>query len=100
MAKSLVHAKYARRALVQVSYAIGVAEPMSVFVDTYGTGDDRVCERVLKENFDMRAGMLVKSLNLKRAIYQKSAAYGHFGRNDPDFTWETVKALPAPPAQA
>lgn len=97
MAKSLVAAKYCRRCLVQVSYAIGVAAPMSVFVDTYSTGDDRKCEQVLKANFDMRAGMLVKSLNLKRPIYTKSAAYGHFGRNDPDFTWETVKPLPAPP---
>merc|ERR1711990_193990 len=83
IAKSLVAAKLCRRCLVQVSYAIGVAEPMSVFVDTYGTGDDRKCEKVIKANFDMRAGVLVKNLKMKRPIYQKTAAYGHFGRDDP-----------------
>jgi S-adenosylmethionine synthetase len=93
MAVSLVAAGLAKRCLVQVSYAIGIPEPMSVFVDTYGSGDDRKCEAVLKANFDMRAGMLVKELNMRRPIYQKTAAYGHFGRAHEDFTWESPKAL-------
>lgn len=94
-AKSIVAAKLARRALVQVSYAIGVPEPLSVFVDTYGTGsvpDKEILEK-LKAAFDFRPGPIGRDLDLKRARYQKTAAYGHFGRDDPDFTWETVKAL-------
>jgi len=93
IAKSLVAAKLCRRCLVQVSYAIGVPEPMSVFVDTYGTGDDKKCLKVIKDNFDMRAGVLVRILDLKRPIYQPTAAYGHFGRNEPNFTWEQPKEL-------
>ncbi|GBG89599.1 hypothetical protein CBR_g49389 [Chara braunii] len=97
-AKSVVAAGLARRCLVQVSYAIGVAEPLSVFVDTYGTG--RVSEQeildIIKENFDFRPGMIIQALDLNRGgnkRFQKTAAYGHFGRDDPDFTWETVKVL-------
>jgi len=95
VAKSLVAAKLCKRCLVQVSYAIGVPEPMSVFVDTYGTGimADKKITAIVEANFDMRAGLLVNELNLKRPIYQKTASYGHFGRDDPDFTWETVKEL-------
>lgn len=93
IAKSLVNAKLCRRCLVQVSYAIGVPEPMSVFVDTYGTGDDKKCVDAINANFDLRAGVLVRELNLKRPIYQPSAAYGHFGRDDPNFTWEQPKEL-------
>jgi S-adenosylmethionine synthetase len=94
-AKSIVAAGLARRALVQVSYAIGVPEPLSVFVDTYGTGkvpDAEILER-LKKAFDFRPGPIGRDLDLKRPRYQKTAAYGHFGRDDADFTWETVKAL-------
>ncbi|GBG89604.1 hypothetical protein CBR_g49394 [Chara braunii] len=97
-AKSVVAAGLARRCLVQVSYAIGVAEPLSVFVDTYGSG--RVSEQeileIIKENFDFRPGMIIQALDLNRGgnkRFQKTAAYGHFGRDDPDFTWETVKVL-------
>jgi S-adenosylmethionine synthetase len=96
MAKSLVAGGMAKRCLVQVSYAIGVPDPMSVFVDCYGTGDDRKCEDVLYRTFNMKAGRLVQNLNLKRPIYTKSAAYGHFGRDItefPEFTWEIPKAL-------
>jgi S-adenosylmethionine synthetase len=95
IAKSLVAAKLCRRCLVQVSYAIGVPEPLSVFVDTYGTGvkSDSEILQIVKNNFDLRPGCIIRDLKLTRAIYQKTAAYGHFGREDPDFTWETVKAL-------
>jgi len=97
-AKSIVAAGLARRAIVQVSYSIGIAEPLSVFVDTYGTGkipDREILEKV-KKTFDFRPGMIAINLDLRRGgnkRYQKTAAYGHFGRDDPDFTWETVKKL-------
>lgn len=83
---------------LQVSYAIGVPEPLSIFVDSYGTGkisDEDILELV-KENFDFRPGMISINLDLKRGgnkRFQKTAAYGHFGRDDPDFTWEQPKLL-------
>jgi len=95
VAKSLVKAGLCRRCLCQVSYAIGIAEPMSLFVDTYGTGikSDAEIIEIVKNNFDLRPGMIIRDLNLRRPIYQKTASFGHFGRNDPDFTWETPKTL-------
>jgi S-adenosylmethionine synthetase len=93
IAKSLVAAGLCKRCLVQVSYAIGVPEPLSVFVDSYGTGDDAKLLKVVNDNFDLRPGCLMRDLKLTRPIYQKTASYGHFGREDPDFTWETVKEL-------
>jgi S-adenosylmethionine synthetase len=95
IAKSLVAAKLAHRVLVQVSYAIGVAEPLSLFVDTYGTSDKSNEELVdiVKKNFDLRPGCIIRDLKLTRPIYTKTAAYGHFGRDDPDFTWETIKPI-------
>jgi len=95
IAKSLVAAKLCRRVLVQVSYAIGVAEPLSIYVDTYGTGTKSDAEilEIVKKNFDLRPGCLARDLKLKRPIYQKTAAFGHFGRRDPDFTWEHPKTL-------
>jgi len=95
IAKSVVAAGLADRALVQISYAIGVAEPLSVYVDTYGTGKktDKEILEIVKKNFDLRPGVLSRDLKLKRPIYQKTAYFGHFGRNDPDFTWETPKPL-------
>jgi len=95
IAKSLVSAKLARRVLVQVSYAIGVAHPLSIFVDSYGTGvkSDKELLQIVKDNFDLRPGCIIRDLALTRPIYQKTAAYGHFGREDKDFTWETPKAL-------
>jgi S-adenosylmethionine synthetase len=99
IAKSLIAAGKCKRVLVQVSYAIGVAEPMSVFVDTYGTGDDAYCERLIAKNFDLRPGMFVNELNLKRPIYQETAAYGHFGRAGENFTWEVPKPLEEPDAE-
>jgi len=95
IAKSLVAAKLCRRVLVQVGYAIGVAKPLSIFIDTYGTNtrpEEEILELV-KEKFDLRPGCLIRDLQLTRPVYQKTAAYGHFGRDDPDFTWETVKPL-------
>lgn len=95
IAKSLVAAKLARRCLVQVSYAIGVAHPLSVFVDSYGTGtkSDEELLKIVLSNFDLRPGCLIRDLKLNRPIFQKTACYGHFGREDADFTWETVKEL-------
>ncbi len=97
IAKSLVAAKLCKRVLVQVSYAIGVAHPLSIHVDTYGTvaegKTDRDLLNIVKANFDLRPGMIMKELNLTRPIYSKTACYSHFGREDPDFTWETPKAL-------
>jgi S-adenosylmethionine synthetase len=93
VAKSLVKAGLCRRVLVQVSYAIGVAHPLSIFVSSYGTGakSDADLLDIVKNNFDLRPGVIVKELDLKRPIYQKTASYGHFGRTD--FTWEQAKKL-------
>lgn len=95
VAKSVVAAGLADRCLVQVSYGIGIAEPLSIFVDTFGTGkktDDEITE-IVKKNFDLRPGRIIRDLDLLRPIYSKTAAYGHFGRDDEDFTWETPKKL-------
>jgi S-adenosylmethionine synthetase len=96
VAKNIVAAGLASRCLVQVSYAIGVAKPTSVMVTTHGTGkisDDRLAQLVLA-NFDLRPKGIIQMLDLLRPIYEKTAAYGHFGRDEPEFTWEaTNKAL-------
>ena len=92
VAKNVVAAGFAKRAEVQVAYAIGVARPVSVSLETYGT-ETIAPEKIatwINENFDLRPGAIVESLDLRRPIYQKTAAYGHFGRNDPDFTWEST----------
>ncbi|KAH9980850.1 methionine adenosyltransferase [Lactifluus volemus] len=93
IAKSLIAAGLARRALVQLSYAIGVAEPLSIFVDTYGTGkkSDLELVEIIRKNWDLRPGVIVKQLNLQKPIYRKTAAYGHFG--NPAYTWEQPKQL-------
>ena len=90
VAKNVVAAGLATKCLVQVSYAIGVAKPTSVMVSTYGTGviSDEQISRLVSEHFDLRPKGIVKMLNLLRPIYQKTAAYGHFGREEPEFTWE------------
>jgi S-adenosylmethionine synthetase len=95
IAKSLVAAKLAKRVLVQVSYSIGIAKPLSVFVNSYGTGtkSDEELLKVVEKNFDMRPGIIMRDLNLRRPIYRKTASFGHFGRNDPDFEWEKPKKL-------
>merc|ERR1711981_39013 len=93
VAKSVVAAKLAKRILIQLSYAIGVAKPLSIHVDTYGTGTktDKEITKIVNENFDLRPGVLRRELDLRRPIYQKSAAYGHFGRKE--FSWEQPKEL-------
>ena len=96
VAKNIVAAGLATRCLVQISYAIGVAKPTSVMVDTYGTGkisNEKMTELVLK-HFDLRPKGIVQMLDLLRPIYENTAAYGHFGREEPGFTWEaTDRAL-------
>ena len=93
IAKSLVNAKLARRALVQLSYAIGVSEPLSLFVETYGTSDKTSDELVdiIHKNFDLRPGVIVKELNLTNPIYNTTAKNGHF--TNQSFTWEKPKEL-------
>lgn len=88
-----MHAKLARRALVQLSYAIGVAEPLSLFVETYGTSEKSSEElvEIIKKNFDMRPGVIVKELNLTNPIYFQTAKNGHF--TDQSFEWEKPKTL-------
>jgi S-adenosylmethionine synthetase len=90
IAKNVVAAGLAHQCEVQISYAIGIAQPVSVMVNTFGTGkisDERILELV-KENFDMRPKAIINHLDLLRPIYRKTSVFGHFGRNDPDFTWE------------
>jgi S-adenosylmethionine synthetase len=90
IAKNIVAAGLADQCEVQIAYAIGIAQPVSVMVNTFGTGkmpDDEILELV-KRNFDMRPKAIIAHLNLLRPIYRKTAVFGHFGRNDPDFTWE------------
>jgi len=90
VAKNLVAAGIASEIEVQLAYAIGVAEPVSVHVDDFGTGkvDHEKLESIVRKNFDMTPKGIMKSLNLRRPIYQKTACYGHFGRTEPEFTWE------------
>ncbi|MBT7332808.1 MAG: methionine adenosyltransferase [Gammaproteobacteria bacterium] len=90
VAKNIVAAGLAKRCEIQVSYAIGVAEPTSISIDTFGTGkvSDTQIVQLVREHFDLRPRGLVAMLELKRPIYQNTAAYGHFGRTEPDFTWE------------
>ncbi len=96
IAKNVVGAKLANECLVQVAYAIGVAEPVSVFVDTKGTGkiSDKEISKMIREEVDLTPRGIISRLNLRRPIYQKTSAYGHFGRNDKDFTWEQLDLVP------
>jgi S-adenosylmethionine synthetase len=90
IAKNIVAAKLARRCEVQLAYAIGVAQPVSINVNTFGTGtiSEGAIEKLVREHFDCRPSALIKELDLLRPIYKGTAAYGHFGRNEKDFTWE------------
>jgi S-adenosylmethionine synthetase len=102
VAKNVVAAGIASRCLVQVSYAIGIAKPTSVMVTTYGTGkisDDKTAELVQK-HFDLRPKGIIQMLDLLRPIYEKTAAYGHFGREEPEFTWEKTDKAQALAADA
>ncbi len=90
VAKNIVAAGLADKCEIQLAYAIGVARPVSIYVDTFGTGkvpDSKLVDLVL-EHFDLRPGAIIKDLNLRRPIYKKTACYGHFGRLNPDFYWE------------
>ena len=93
VAKNIVASGLAKKCEVQVAYAIGVAEPISVMIETFGTGKmpEEDIEATVRKNFDMRPAGIIKTLDLKRPIYHQTAAYGHFGRNDPSFTWEDTR---------
>ena len=96
VAKNVVAAGLASKCLIQISYAIGVAKPTSVMVSTFGTGkiSDEKIAQLVSEHFDLRPKGIVKMLNLLRPIYRKTAAYGHFGREEPEFTWEQCDKAP------
>jgi len=96
IAKNVVAAGLAERIEIQVSYAIGVARPISLFVDTFGTGQvsDEEIVRLINEHFDLRPAGIIQSLNLRRPIYQPTAAFGHFGRTDVDLPWEELNKVP------
>ena len=92
VAKNIVAAGLAERCEIQLSYAIGVAQPTSINIDTFGTGkvsDDKLSE-IVAENFDLRPAGIIKMLDLRRPIYKQTAAYGHFGRHDIDVPWEKL----------
>lgn len=92
LAKNIVASKLADECLIQVSYAIGVAEPISIFVDTKGTGKlpDEDISKFIRKEIDMTPKGIIERLNLRRPIYRKTSNYGHFGRNNPEFTWEKL----------
>ncbi len=96
IAKNIVAAKLAKECLVQVAYAIGVAKPVSIFVNTNGTGiiPDREISKMVSKEVDLTPRGIIKRLNLRRPIYQKTAAYGHFGRNEKEFSWEQLDLVP------
>jgi len=102
VAKNLVAAGLATKVLVQLAYAIGVAEPVSVLVDTSGTGkvsDDKLSELV-RQHFDLTPKGIISGLDLRRPIYRKTAAFGHFGRSEPEFSWERTDKAAALKAAA
>ena len=90
VAKNVVAAGLARRCMIQLAYAIGVAHPMSVMVETYGTPsvDPVTLGALVQEHFDLRPGAIIRDLDLRKPRYSATAAYGHFGRREPEFTWE------------
>src|SRR5690242_8836552 len=96
LAKNDVAAGLAERIEIQVSYAIGVARPLSLFVDTFDTGkvSDEEIIRLINEHFDLRPAGIIQELNLRRPIYQPTAAFGHFGRTDIDAPWEALDKVP------
>ena len=102
IAKNIVAAGLADRAEVQLAYAIGVADPVSVRIDTFGTGKvgEAKLTELVRANFSLKPKGIIESLNLRRPIYQKTAAYGHFGRTEPEFTWEATDKAAALAEQA
>ena len=95
IAKNLVAAKFADRCEVQLAYAIGVAEPVSLYVNTFGTNKipEKQIEELVRKNFNMKPSGIISQLDLKRPIYKKTASYGHFGRNEPEFSWEKTNKV-------
>src|SRR5579859_1247237 len=102
IAKNLVAAGLARRVEVQLAYAIGVADPVSIMIETFGTATmpNSKLEKLVRNHFELTPLAIIKSLNLRRPIYQKTAAYGHFGRPEPEFTWESTDKAAALAEQA
>jgi S-adenosylmethionine synthetase len=102
IAKNIVAAGLAERAEVQLAYAIGVAEPVSVRIDTFGTGKvgEAKLTELVRKNFALTPKGIIESLNLRRPIYRQTAAYGHFGRTEPSFTWEATDKAAALAEQA
>ena len=102
IAKNIVAAGLADRCEVQLAYAIGVAEPVSVLIETFGTAkvDEQTISELVRANFKLTPKGIIESLNLRRPIYRKTAAYGHFGRNEPEFTWESTDKAAALREQA
>jgi S-adenosylmethionine synthetase len=92
VAKNIVAARLADRCQIQVAYAIGVAHPLSILVDCFGTNvvPQETIESLIREHFDLRPAAIIRDLDLRRPIYERSASYGHFGREDQGFTWERV----------
>ena len=97
VAKNVVAAGLADRCEIQVAYAIGVAKPLSINVETFGTGHiaDEEIARLIEKNFDLRPGAIIRDLGLRQPIYQQLAAYGHFGRDDLDLAWEKTEKAAA-----
>jgi S-adenosylmethionine synthetase len=97
IAKNIVAAKLADKCEVQVAYAIGIAEPVSLMVNTFGTGkvSEEKLKKLILDNFDLTPRGIIRDLKLRRPIYKKTAAYGHFGREEEGFTWEEVDKSPA-----
>jgi len=102
VAKNMVAAGLAEKFLVQFSYVIGYAEPLSIFVNTFGTGkiEDDKFVKLIRDNFDLTPRGIIKTLDLRRPIFRKTACYGHFGRTEPEFTWERTDKVPALKKQA
>ena len=92
VAKNIVAAKLADQCEVQIAYAIGVSHPVSLLVNTFGTAkiSEEKITKLVEKHFDLRPKAIIENLNLLRPIYKKTASYGHFGREDPDFTWEKI----------
>ena len=99
VAKNIVAAGLADRCMVQVAYAIGVVDPVSVMVETFGTGKlpKAQLEQLIQREFDLTPAGIIKYLDLRRPIYRKTAAFGHFGRSEPEFTWERTQPREGPP---
>lgn len=95
IAKNIVAADLADKCEVQLAYAIGVADPVSIMVNTFGTSkvQEELIEERVKNSFEMKPADIIRILDLKRPIYKKTAVYGHFGRNEPEFTWEKTDKL-------